>query len=294
MTAAAVIVVSDVRKRYGPIEALRGVSLTVRRGEIFGLLGPNGAGKTTLIKSLVGSTRPTSGTVRVMGLDPRGQAPALRRQIGYMPQAPALYEDLSPRHNLQFFGRGHGVPDLERRIDAVVDLVGLRERQHGAVYGFSGGMKQRLSLDCALVHEPRVLFLDEPTAGVDPRLRETFWGYFRTLAAQGVTLVVSTHQMDEAMFCERLAVLRAGEVLACESPRELLGRGRARVRLWYDGRAEDVTLPAGTQQLAGLLHRHGLDPAVTRIELEQDSLETIVLDLIASRERRAESADAHD
>jgi ABC-2 type transport system ATP-binding protein len=176
----------------------------------------------------------------VMGANPFAQAAEVRHKIGYMPQAPALYEDLSPRNNLRFFGRAHGVQALERRIDDVFDLIGLRARERDAVYGFSGGMKQRLSLACALLHAPRVLFLDEPTAGVDPKLREVFWQHFRDLASSGVTLIVSTHQMDEALFCERLAVLRAGTVLACETPAELLRRGRTRVRLWRDNQVDPV------------------------------------------------------
>jgi len=279
-----VIVVTDVQRRYKQVEALRGISLSVRRGEIFGVLGPNGAGKSTLIKTLVGSSRPNAGLVRVLGLDPHRQSSALRREIGYMPQAPALYEDLSPRHNLEFFGRAHDVPDLQRRIDDVLDLIGLRARERDAVYGFSGGMKQRLSLACALLHRPKVLFLDEPTAGVDPKLREVFWQHFRDLASTGVTLLVSTHQIDEALFCERLAVLRAGTVLVCATPAELLSRGRVRVRLWRGDEPEETTLTDYPVELPKLLARDGLSAAVRRIELEHDSLDAIVLSLINASE----------
>jgi len=279
-----VVVVADVQRRYKRVEALRGISLSVHRGEIFGVLGPNGAGKSTLIKTLVGSSRPNAGSVSVLGLDPHRQSSALRPQIGYMPQAPALYEDLSARHNLRFFGRAHGVPDLERRIDDVLELIGLRARERDAVYGFSGGMKQRLSLACALVHEPKVLFLDEPTAGVDPKLREVFWQHFRDLASSGVTLLVSTHQMDEALLCERLAVLRAGTVLACATPAELLARGRTRVRVWRGDQPEETTLVDYPVELPKLLGRDGLNSAVRRIELERDSLDAVVLSLINASE----------
>ena len=287
-----VVSISGLHKRYGQLDALSSVDLVVRRGEIFGLLGPNGAGKTTLIKTLVGSTRPTAGAVRVLGLDPRADSRTLRRQIGYMPQAPALYEDLSPRHNLQFFGRAHGresataVP-LERRVDAALDLIGLRTREGDPVYKLSGGMKQRVSLACALVHDPRVLFLDEPTAGVDPKLREAFWHHFRELATSGVTILVSTHQMDEALLCDRLALLRGGSVLACETPRELLLRGRTRVRVWRSDVLDETMLVDYPERLPELLRRYHLDRAVTRIEIEHDTLETIVLSLIDASERAA-------
>ena len=284
MAATPVITVSDLRKRYGSVDALRGISLAVSPGEVFGVLGPNGAGKTTLIKSIVGSVRPTAGGVDVLGLNPATHAREVRRRIGYMPQAPALYDDLSARHNLQFFGRGHRVPDLERRIDETLELVGLTERQRDPVFGLSGGMKQRVSLACAVVHGPQILFLDEPTAGVDPRLRETFWKHFRALSARGVTLVISTHQMDEAMSCDRLAIVRGGELLACEPPQTLLARGRARVTIWRDDREPESTTVTADRQLAGVLHAHGLDGHVTRVDVERDSLETIVLDLIKSRD----------
>jgi ABC-2 type transport system ATP-binding protein len=283
-----VVVVEGLRKRYDRVVALDGVDLRVREAEIFGVLGPNGAGKSTLIKTLVGSTRPTSGTARVLGLDPHGQSGALRRQIGYMPQAPALYEDLSPRHNLEFFGRAHDGPDLAPRVDATLDLVGLRSRERDPVFNLSGGMKQRVSLACALLHQPRVLLLDEPTAGVDPKLREIFWQHFRALAAEGVTLLVSTHQMDEALLCDRLAVIRSGKVLVCETPRELLRRGRTRVAVHHDDIVENATLDDYSTALPRLLQRHRLDPAVSRIDLEHDTLDTIILSLIADADAESQ------
>ena len=281
MESRDVVAVEGLRKEYGRIVALDGIDLRVRESEIFGVLGPNGAGKSTLIKTLVGSTRPTSGTTRVLDLNPRTQSRELRQRIGYMPQAAALYEDLSPRHNLEFFGRAHGVVDLGRRIDETLDLIGLRARERDPVYGLSGGMKQRVSLACALLHRPRILFLDEPTAGVDPKLRESFWRHFRALAAEGVTLVVSTHQMDEALLCNRLAVLRGGKVLVCETPRELLRRGRTHVSVHHRGAVDEATLDDYSTELPPLLQRYGLDSAVDRVELERDTLDTIILSLIA-------------
>ncbi len=194
------IKIEKVHKSFGTFEALKGVSMQVERGQIFGLLGANGAGKSTLIKILVGSSKINGGKVEVLGLDPIRQANLLRRQIGYMPQAPALYEDLSPRDNIRFFAKAHHLDHLEKHLDEVLEFTNLRNREKEAVFGFSGGMKQRVSLACALIHQPAALFLDEPTAGVDPKLREAFWQHFRDLAARGITLFISTHLMDEALF----------------------------------------------------------------------------------------------
>jgi ABC-2 type transport system ATP-binding protein len=270
------ISVERLVRNYGHVKALCGLSLRVQQGEIFGLLGANGAGKSTLIKILIGALKPTDGAVQVYGLDPTTQRHELRSSVGYMPQSPALYEDLSARENLRFFARAHRIDDLEGRIDATLDFVDLRERERDPVYGFSGGMKQRLSLACALVHNPRLLLLDEPSTGVDPRLRESFWQHFRQLAEQGVTIVVSTHQMDEALHCDRVAVLRAGDLLACDSPRGLLGRGQMTVTVWRDGRPQQHEL-AGAADLPRAL---GLGDDVERVDIHQDTLEDVVLDLI--------------
>ncbi len=284
---AAAIVVDKLRKHYGKIEALRGVTLSIHQGEIFGLLGANGAGKTTLIKSLIGSLRPNGGSTRVLDLDPHTQKRALRRQIGYMPQSPVLYDDLSARDNIRFFGRAHRIPNLEQEISAVLDFTGLREREHSPVHQFSGGMKQRLSLACTLVHKPHLLLLDEPTTGVDPKLREAFWAYFHKLASEGVTLVISTHQMDEALYCDRLAVMRDGVVLACDTPRGLLRRGRTTVRVTNGGSVESETIANTPEALPAFLQRYHLDERVSRIEIEEDTLEAVVLALINARQEDA-------
>jgi ABC-2 type transport system ATP-binding protein len=268
-----VIALRDVSKRYGHIDALKSVALEVPAGEIFGLLGPNGAGKTTLIRLLTGSTRPTGGNVQVLGGDPK----AARHSIGYMPQSPALYEDLSPRDNLRFFGRAHNIESLESRIDRLLDFSNLRSRENDSVYGFSGGMKQRVSLACALLHEPRVLLLDEPTAGVDPRLRAEFWKHFRDLAQAGTTLLISTHQMDEALMCDRLAILSEGRLVACDTPKNLLNRGRTRIHVWRGEEAITESVENYSELLPRLLHAFGLDPRVTRIEIERETLDEILL-----------------
>jgi ABC-2 type transport system ATP-binding protein len=266
-------------KRYGRIHALQSIDLTVGSGEIFGLLGPNGAGKTTLIRLLTGSTAPTAGSVKILGQAPR----SVRSQIGYMPQAPALYEDLSPRDNLAFFGRAHALSGLHARVEELLEFSQLRERGNDPVYTFSGGMKQRVSLACALMHRPRVLLLDEPTAGVDPRLRAEFWKYFRSLAADGATLLISTHQMDEALLCDRLAVLSDGVMLACETPKDLIHRGRTTVRVWRGAEVQATTVENYRESLPVMLRQYNLDASVTRIEIEQDALDKVILRLIEGR-----------
>jgi ABC-2 type transport system ATP-binding protein len=278
------IVINDLHKNYGEVKALRGVNLTIHAGEIFGLLGANGAGKTTLIKSLVGLLRPTAGTVSVIGLDPQTQKRDLRRQVGYMPQTPVLYEDLSGRDNIKFFGRAHRIADLNEKVDEVLRFVDLLDRADSPVYTYSGGMKQRLSLACAMVHRPRVLLLDEPTTGVDPKLRETFWAYFHHLTEEGTTIVISTHQMDEAIYCDRLAVMREGLVLACDTPRDLLWRGQTTVKVWNGDRIETERMGNYPENLPVFLQRFDLAPSITRIEIEEDSLETVVLGLIKAGE----------
>jgi ABC-2 type transport system ATP-binding protein len=277
---ADAMAVHDLRKRYGPIQALAGVSLNVQQGEIFGLLGANGAGKTTLIKALIGLLRPDSGKAEVLGFDPQQDKRALRQQTGYMPQSAVIYEDLSARENIRFLATAHRLPERERHIDEILDFVGLGQRQHDVVYGFSGGMKQRLSLACALVHRPTLLLLDEPTTGVDPKLREAFWRYFRQITDAGATILLSTHQMDEAVYCDRLAIMRDGVVLACDSPKNLMGRGQTTVTIHTDARTETETVYDYADTLPQLLQRHHLAGTVRRIEIEHDTLESVVLGMI--------------
>jgi len=218
MTPNPVIDVLDVHKHFGSIHAVDGVSLTIRRGEIYGLLGPNGSGKTTLIRLFIGLLLPTSGSVRLLGEAMPNKA--ILGRIGYMTQASALYEELTVRENVAFFAEMSGRYD-RADINEVIGLVDLSDRAGSAVRTLSGGMRQRTSLACALVHQPDLLLLDEPTVGVDPQLRATFWSYFRTLAESGVTLVISSHVMEEAERCDRLGFLRQGRLLAEGSAEDL-------------------------------------------------------------------------
>jgi ABC-2 type transport system ATP-binding protein len=206
---------------YGKLRVIDDMSLDIPAGISFGLLGPNGAGKTTLIRLLVGLLKPKSGSIRVLGEDlTRRTAPL----IGYMPQLPSLYSELSVIQNVNFFARVYRMKDKQqrdKRVEEVLKLVDLWERRKDSVMKLSGGMKQRVSLACAIVHKPPLLFLDEPTVGLDPELRYTFWEHFANLTKQGTTLIVSSHTMDDANHCDRLALMRNGAVIAQGTPQEL-------------------------------------------------------------------------
>jgi ABC-2 type transport system ATP-binding protein len=212
----------DVRKRFGGLDALKGLSISVRAGEIYGLLGPNGSGKTTFIRCVAGLVRPDSGAINVLGRPPLEFVAS--GKLGYMTQAAALYPELSVEENLRFFAALAGVKEVSQRIDESLATVDLLERRRSVVGTLSGGMRQRVSLAAALLHDPRLVLLDEPTVGIDPALRREFWTHFRSLAARGVTLLVSSHVMDEAARCDRLGLIRDGRVLAEGSAAELVSR----------------------------------------------------------------------
>jgi len=213
--------VARVSFKYNSLKALDGLSLQVPRGISFGLLGPNGAGKTTLIRLLVGLLRPGAGTIRILGQRPSRKMAHL---IGYMPQLHSLYAELSVIQNVDFFARIYRLTDKAeraRQVEEAIRLVDMWTRRNDAVQKLSGGMKQRVSLACAIVHKPPLLFLDEPTVGLDPELRVTFWKYFAGLTKQGATLIISSHTMDDAVHCDYLAFMRDGKVIARGSPGDL-------------------------------------------------------------------------
>ncbi|HEX9844554.1 MAG TPA: ABC transporter ATP-binding protein, partial [bacterium] len=216
------IEMEHVRKVYDGHTALDDLTLSVPEGRIFGLLGPNGAGKTTLLRLIMGVLRPDAGTITLFGEYAPG-VPAATRQIGYMPQQLALYEGLSVRENVLFFGRMYGLGGavLQARADEVLERVELRERQSSLAGTLSGGMMRRAMLASALVHGPRLLILDEPTAGVDPLLRLRFWEWFRQLAAEGITVLVTTHHISEAGQGSEVLFLREGRILERGRPEEL-------------------------------------------------------------------------
>jgi ABC-2 type transport system ATP-binding protein len=220
----AVIVSDKLSKRFGKLVAVDDLTLQINEGEIFGLLGPNGSGKTTLMRMLVGLVKPTSGSATVLG-HPTSDKDHLA-QLGYMTQAGALYSDLTVRENVEFFAAMCGGASKER-IAEVLALVELSDRANSPVSTLSGGLKQRASLACALVHKPRLLILDEPTVGIDPTLRVAFWRSFRQMVADGVTIVVSSHTMDEAAKCDRLAFMRNGVLLAVGTPQQIMAGAQA-------------------------------------------------------------------
>jgi ABC-2 type transport system ATP-binding protein len=217
----AAINVSNLSFNYGKIRAIDDISLEIPSGTSFGLLGPNGSGKTTLIRLLVGLLRPAAGNIHCLGKAP---SPANARNIGYMPQLPALYSELSITQNIDFFARIYGLRDRKQRTektDEVIKLVDLWDKRKTQVMKLSGGMKQRVSLACAIVHQPPLIFLDEPTVGLDPELRVHFWDYFQSLTEGGATLVISSHTMDDAAHCRKLVFLRQGRIIALGTPDEL-------------------------------------------------------------------------
>jgi ABC-2 type transport system ATP-binding protein len=275
--------VQGLRKEYGEVVALAGVDLVVDQGTIFGLVGPNGAGKTTLIKSLVGTLRPTAGSAKVLGLDPLEDKWELRRQIGYMPQATALYEDLSARANIRYFSQAQPVENLADKVTQILEFTELLGRAGDSVATFSGGMKKRISLACALVHEPRIIFLDEPTAAVDPHLRFRMWQLFREMASRGTTLVISTHLMEEAMLCDRVAILRRGVLLADDKPTEILKAGQTRLVVHRPEAVSEQTIDTTPEALAAGLQTFGLPEDVEAIQVQPDTLEDVIVALIQSQ-----------
>jgi len=217
------VVVENLVKRFGDFCAVDDVSFTVKRGEIFGFLGPNGAGKSTTIRILCGLLSPTSGRAHVGGFNVATQAETLRNHIGYMSQRFSLYDDLTVEENIDFFAGIYRVPRGRRRErkDYVLQMAGLADRKDSMTRILSGGWKQRLALGCAILHEPPILFLDEPTSGVDPIARRGFWSLIYQLSDAGHTIFVSTHYMDEAEYCHRLALMYRGRIIALGEPSAL-------------------------------------------------------------------------
>ncbi len=274
----AVLEVTDLTKRYGALVALDGVSLQVHEGEIFGLLGPNGAGKTTLLSIVSCLLRPTSGQVRLLGRPLGPGARDLKRLIGIVPQELAIYGELTARENLRFFGTLYGLKhaELGRRVEEVLDAVGLLERADERAEQFSGGMKRRLNLGAALVHRPRLLFLDEPTTGVDPQSRNHIFEEVRCLNGDGMTIVYTSHYMEEVQaLCARVGIIDRGRLVACDTLAELLRRLTGLVRFRVP--QVNATLRNRLKQLAGVQMREN----GRAIELESPDVKATLLRTVA-------------
>ncbi|MBB5018296.1 ABC-2 type transport system ATP-binding protein [Chitinivorax tropicus] len=268
--------VSGLNKRFGDKHVVRDLSLQVRQGEIFGFLGPNGSGKTTSIRMLCGLLTPDSGQGICLGYDVIRQSADIKRQVGYMTQKFSLWDDLTIAENLEFVARMFGMPNRQQAVDAALVELGLAGRRSQLAGTLSGGWKQRLSLAACLLHRPRLLLLDEPTAGVDPKARRDFWEEIHRLSAAGITILVSTHYMDEAERCHRLAYLAYGSLLAAGTAEEVIAAQR--LHTWVVNGVHDpavssalLALP-GVEQVAtfGLtLHVSGQDARLLSAQLAQ-------------------------
>lgn len=270
-----VIQAENLTRYFGDFLAVDHVSFKIKPGEVVGYLGPNGSGKTTTIRMLLGLLRPSDGSASVLGYDVVSQSEPLRARVGYMSQKFALYFDLTVHENLAFYAGVYGIRDRVR-IDQVIDLVGLRGQENQRVAGLSTGWRQRLALATAIVHEPRLLFLDEPTSGVDPRARRAFWDLIYELVEHGVTALVTTHYMDEAEYCNRVGIMRNGRLLAFDTPSALKTEA-------LPGLAWDVLLEGTSEtgmQASSLPMLHVLNalqgcPCVLRAGLVSDHLRAI-------------------
>jgi ABC-2 type transport system ATP-binding protein len=283
--AGTAVEIHALEKRYGDQLALKGLDLVVNRGESLGLLGPNGAGKTTTIRILSTLVAPTSGSVRVLGLDPSTHGAEIRARIGVVPQEIALYDTLTARENLDFFGRVQGVDPtiLPARIDAALELAGLADRAKDLVQTFSGGMKRRLNFVTSLLHEPELVFLDEPTVGIDPQSRNHVYEMVADLHRRGTTIVYTTHQLGEVeRLCDRIVILDAGRAVAAGTLEELqrgLGvQGRRRLVLESNARVDEAR---------ALLDARGIGASV---EEEMPGLEDVFLALTGRALRDEEGA----
>lgn len=273
--------VKDLRKSFGRIFALNGVNLEVQEGEIFGILGPNGAGKTTLVRILSTLLKPSAGEVLIAGFRLPSQDYGLKKLMGYMPQSPSLYEDLSAKKNLEFFlnlqfHNGFG-GSTQNKIDHILEFVELKDRKDDLISTFSSGMKQRLSLACALIHKPKILFLDEPTAGVDPRLKRAFWDYFKKLKQEGTTIIITTHQLTDAENCDRLALMKKGKVFLVDTPSHLKNLGTSRIRITRKSGVKELEISNFSEEFPK--HLKEINGDVLRLDITSDTLEDIFLRL---------------
>jgi ABC-2 type transport system ATP-binding protein len=309
-----ILVAQDLKKSYGDFEAVKGISLQVARGEVFGLLGPNGAGKTTTISMLTALLEPSGGTITVDGLDLKAHTHEVKAKMGLVPQEMALYMTLSARQNLTFFGRIYGLKgkELRQRVDEVLEMIGLTERADVAVEKYSGGMKRRVNIGAGLLHKPEILFLDEPTVGVDPQSRNAIFENVEALNRAGMSVIYTTHYMEEAQrLCHRVAIVDEGKLIALDTPTALirsLGGGVVMLGV-AEGAPDDLTeriaqvpavksatrsdgqLKIETQRLQeGLMGAlditNQLDVRITSLEILEPNLESVFLNLTGKKLRQ--------
>jgi len=308
-----ILIAQDLRKSFGDLEAVKGISLQVARGEVFGLLGPNGAGKTTMISMLTGLLEPTGGQVTVDGLDLKAHTHEVKAKLGLVPQEMALYMTLSARQNLMFFGRIYGLKgkELRQRVDQVLEMIGLTERADDPVEDYSGGMKRRVNIGAGMLHKPQILFLDEPTVGVDPQSRNAIFENVEALNRAGMSVIYTTHYMEEAQrLCHRVAIVDEGKLIALNTPTALirsLGGGVVMLGV-TEGAPEDLTeriaqIPAvksaarsdgqikiETQRLQEALTSildvtNQLDVRITSLDILEPNLESVFLHLTGKKLR---------
>ncbi len=312
------VAVSDLVKRFDDFVAVDHISFEAYPGEIFGFLGPNGAGKSTTIRMLCGLLRPTSGYAEVAGIDVGLRPEAVRQRIGYMSQKFSLYNDLTVIENIRFFAGMYSVSEtvMPERVDWVLDMAGLKGRGSTLTATLATGWKQRLALGCAVLHRPRILFLDEPTSGVDPISRRQFWELIHRMAADGVTVFVTTHYMDEAEYCRRLVLIYRGQIVASGSPSalkrdsmkgqlllvecgqvgealEILRKGPGVLDAAIFGSSIHIVV-ANAREAAPLLRRYLTERAiaVSRIDPISPTLEDVFVSLTSPRDEPAEEASA--
>jgi len=312
--AEPILIVEDLQKSYGDNHAVRGVSFRVARGEIFGLLGPNGAGKTTTISMLTGLFPPDAGAVTVDGLDLKTQLTAIKAKLGLVPQDLALYPTLSARQNLNFFGQIYGLKgrQLANRVKEVLEMIGLTDKADKAVETYSGGMKRRVNIGAGLLHKPDILFLDEPTVGVDPQSRNAIFENVEALNREGMTVIYTTHYMEEAQrLCHRVGIVDTGKMIALDTPSALirsLGGGivllgvaeeqgealleqvtqlpavKAATRV--DGQIKIETVRVQEALMGALDLANRLDTHLTSLEILEPNLESVFLHLTGKKLRQ--------
>jgi len=312
--AEPILIAQDLQKSFGDTHAVKGISLQVARGEVFGLLGPNGAGKTTTISMLTGLLEPTGGSITVDGLDLKRHTREVKAQMGLVPQELALYTTLSARQNLMFFGRIYGLKGqaLRQRVDEVLEMIGLTERADDAVGDYSGGMKRRVNIGAGLLHRPRILFLDEPTVGVDPQSRNAIFESVEALNRAGMTVIYTTHYMEEAQrLCHRVAIVDEGQIIALDTPAGLirsLGGGVVLLGV-AEGTPEALTEHIGQLPAVKLVSRNDgqvkietqrlqealmgaldltnrMDVRITSLEILEPNLESVFLHLTGKKLRQ--------